>query len=480
MIIDMKLKNILSGLAVVAVAFLTGCSNEIPSADSSCIDNLPDPDSLMVKKDYVSDMKHPCMLHSQSDIDFVKSHLTQSPWKEGYAYLEQSSLAQASVTDETSALLDGYLKRMDAKNWSGKYADYANYTAAMHDAAKAYQLGLRYQLSGDKQYAETAVKILNAWGEKCKGYLTMGGYTDSIPDPNIYLLAIQGYQFANAAELVRGYNNWEQSEGFAKFKGFMKNTYYKLARTFLTNHNGGQGSQYCWLNWDLANMTSMLACGILFDDNYMINYAISYFKNEDGLFSENGNILNAVPYTHKDPDSDEILGQCEESGRDQGHATLCVSLMGVFCQMAYNIGEDLFAYADGRALAMAEYVAKYNLRKDEFYKTTGTLPDTGFQYSREGFPYTAYTNPSWSCPSLSSIETSNGAKAEASRGQLRPCWELFYGYAKAHNKSAIYCGKWVEQMRTLNDFKCDGGSGTYDKNSGGYDQLGFGTLMFAR
>ena len=43
---------------------------------------------------------------------------------------------------------------------------------------------------------------------------------------------------------------------------------------------------------------------------------------------------------YQDPDSDEILGQCEESGRDQGHATLCVSLMGAFCQMAYSIGED--------------------------------------------------------------------------------------------------------------------------------------------
>ena len=35
------------------------------------------------------------------------------------------------------------------------------------------------------------------------------------------------------------------------------------------------------------------------------------------------------------PELSQILGQCEESGRDQGHATLCVSLMGTFCQMAY-------------------------------------------------------------------------------------------------------------------------------------------------
>lgn len=83
-----------------------------------------------------------------------------------------------------------------------------------------------------------------------------------------------------------------------------------------------------WLNWDLAQMTSILSIGILCDDNVLINQAIVYFKNEEGRYKEAGNIKNAVPFLHQDPDSDEILGQCEESGRDQGHATLCVSLMG--------------------------------------------------------------------------------------------------------------------------------------------------------
>ena len=44
--------------------------------------------------------------------------------------------------------------------------------------------------------------------------------------------------------------------------------------------------------------------------------AIVYFKNEEGRDKEAGNIKNAVPFLHQDPDSDEILGQCEESRRD--------------------------------------------------------------------------------------------------------------------------------------------------------------------
>lgn len=147
--------------------------------------------------------------------------------------------------------------------------------------------------------------------------------------------------------------------------------------------------------------------------------------------------------------------------------------MGAFCQMAYNLGEDLFAYDNYRALDMAEYVAKYNLYTDEgFQKASNTqngLDSKYFQYDSAAFPYTAYSNPSVSTPKIS----------ESQRGTKRPAWELFYGYAKAHNVSAIYCQKWVEQMRKYNGYG-DGGAGDYGPNSGGSDQLGYGTLMFAR
>ena len=122
---------------------------------------------------------------------------------------------------------------------------------------------------------------------------------------------------------------------------------------------------------------------------------------------------------------------------------------------------------------MAEYVAKYNLYTDEKFQamsnTQNTSDDSFFQYRSDTFPYTAYSNPSQSCPAISPTQ----------RGTKRPTWELFYGYAKAHNLSAIYCQKWAEQQRKYNGYG-DGGAGDYGPNSGGFDQLGYGTLMFAR
>lgn len=468
----MRTKNMLSVLAIAVAALFTSCGSEIPQGSSDYFNNLPSQDEIMVKKSYLP-LQHPCMLHSQEDINGVKGKLAVSPWKEAYEHLQQSSYAQSSYREGTAALLDGYLKRMDQKNWSGKYSDYNNYTALMRDAAAAYQLALRYNLSGDTQYADAAVNVLNAWKKNCKGFLKLEGYVDNIPDPNEFLMEIQAHQMANAAELLRNYEGW-QTQDFEEFKTWMKDTFYSVAITYLKNHQGGQGTMHAWLNWDLANLTSVLSIGILCDDNYMINFAINYFKNEDGLFAEVGNVKNAIPFVHQDPDSEEFLGQCEESGRDQGHGTLCVALLGTFCQMAYNIGEDLFAYDNYRALAMAEYVGKYNLLTDEafpqFSNTQNGMAPEYFRYDSDTFPYTAYTNPSWSNPTISADQ----------RGTKRPCWELFYGYAKAHNVSAIYCQKWVEQMRTYNSYGCDGGAGDYGPNSGGFDQLGYGTLMFAK
>ena len=46
----------------------------------------------------------------------------------------------------------------------------------MYDAAAAYQLALRYQLSGNTVFADAAVKLFNAWATNCKGILRMEGY----------------------------------------------------------------------------------------------------------------------------------------------------------------------------------------------------------------------------------------------------------------------------------------------------------------
>ncbi len=66
--------------------------------------------------------------------------------------------------------------------------------------------------------------------------------------------------------------------------------------------------------------------------------------------------------------TDEMLQWARTGVRShQGHATLCVSFFdGAFCQMAYNIGEDLFRLSDGNKVLLLwlNIRLKYNLWKD--------------------------------------------------------------------------------------------------------------------
>ena len=96
----------------------------------------------------------------------------------------------------------------------------------------------------------------------------------------------------------------------------------------------------------------------------------------------------------------------------------------------------------------AEYTAKYNLNHT--------------------VPYTTYTN--------SDVTQTNISAAD--RGDGRPAWELLfahYGSLKGQDVT------WTEKYRDYVNEKsggAEGGGGDYGPNSGGYDQLGYGTLFY--
>lgn len=377
---------------------------------------------------------HPALLHTADDIARVKANLMEEPWKSAYSRLEAQSGGAAAGAVEV-------LKRMDKNNWESTYSDYSNFSHAATDARLAYELALRYQLKGSTAAATAAVKILNDWAQTCKGMLRLPGYNNNIPDPNEYLICIQAYQFANAAELLRGYSGW-QAEDFAQFQNWIRQTFADVAILFLENHAKGSNPEHYWLNWDLAALNAMLSVGILCDDQALVDYALAYTTAGEG----NGNIAKAVVATHRDPDSRETLAQCQESGRDQGHSTLNVTLLGVLCQTAQNIGTDLFT--PYKALEMAEYIGKYNLM----------TPDDAFVY--DGVPFAEYTNG----------EDTHTVVSDYARGTVRPSWELFHAYAQKKGLADKYTEAWVKYQRLKNAWGEGEGTST--------DELGFGTLMF--
>lgn len=452
-------------MAALAITVLPSCS-EIDDGTSD-IDSWAPLHETFEPKVYT--FNHPCILHTRSDIEYVKAHLGQSPWAEAYARLGTSGYCNTSYQPTPVK----YLARLNATNWAaggGRWVDAGledeyydgiqnNYTHFFRDAHAAYQLGLKWQLEGNSDAAATAVKIINAWASVNQGLLLgRKKWKDDVIDSNEYLIMFQIHQIACAAELVRDYNGYGSSADFRKVVDWLTTYFYPFCHKFIETNNQ---AKHWWMNWDLASMTAMLSIGILADNNDMVNEAILYFKQGKGP----GGILNlGVVDTFEDPSgSGEILAQGNESGRDQGHNTLCAIMLGYFCQMANSIGEDLFAFHDGLAVSFAEYVAKYNLVKPEF-KGLKNMSDDKYVYSESTMPFTAYAYCGLSMTKISAD----------GRGEERPGWDLWAGYCASHGIKGKYVSEWAAQYRP------DGGGGHYGPNSGGFDQLGFSTLMYYR
>lgn len=338
------------------------------------------------------------------------------PWSEGWQKLIDNRHASLSWTPRAQSMV--YRGR------DGAHAE--NYPVLYNDAAAAYALALRWRISGDKDYADKAVEVLNAWSSTLTG---IGGSSDRFLASGIY-----GYQLANAGEMLRDYRGWKPAD-FSRFQHMMLTVFYPMNHDFLVRHNGAKIDHY-WANWDLANMSSMLAIGVLADRHDIYQEAAEYFRHGAG----NGAIEHAVWKLY-----DGGIGQLQESGRDQGHSMLDVAVLGVFCQMAWSQGDDFFGYQDNRVLKGAEYAARYNLG--------------------ENVPYTRYSNSDVTQP-----EISPGA-----RGDTRPVWELIYNHyvvLKGLKSPAVQA--FAAKVRP------EGGGGDYGPNSGGFDQLGYGTLTYTR
>lgn len=363
---------------------------------------------------------HPGCLSTSNDLARMSAKVAANaqPWKASWDILVANSHAQLSYNPNPQAVIC----RGGACAGMG-YSE--NYMTMANDAAAAYQCALRYRIGGDANYANKAIQIMNAWS---------GTLTNITGDSNWLLAgAGQGYQWACAAELLRDYAPW--GSGFTNFQNFLLAEFYPGISDFLVRHNGTCDTHY-WANWDLFAMTSLISIGVVCDRRDIYDEAVNYFKAGIGT----GAADKVVFFTHPG-----YMGQWQEAGRDQGHCTLGPALLGPFCEIAWNQGDDLYGYATNLLLAGSEYVAKYN-----------APPLTG------EVPYVGYAN----CENDVQPGISSGG-----RGTMRPGWDLIYNhYVNRMGLSAAFTATIAAQVRP------EGGGGNYGPNSGGYDQLGFTTL----
>ena len=387
-----------------------------PSISAAPVNSLSPTTSASAHQTTGSGITYPGLLHTQADFDRMaaKVRVGAQPWQAGWDRLVANPHSQSTWKPRATATV--------VRGGAGE-----NYALLYNDIHAAYQNALRWRIRGDTAHADAARDILKAWS------VTLTSLTG---DADRFLAAgIYGYQFACAADIMRSYPGFD----LAGFQSMMLKVFYPLNNQFLTRHNGACITNY-WANWDLCNTASILAIGVLCADQAKINQAVDYFKNGAG----NGAITHAVPYLYTSG-----LGQWQESGRDQGHTMLGIGLMGAICEMAWSQGIDLYGYDDSRFLRGCEYVAAYNLGQD--------------------VPFTTYN---WR-NGVNCAPQTQAVVSAASRGQNRPVWELVYNhYVKRKGLAAPNTAAYAARVRV------EGGGGDYGGDSGGFDQLGFGTLAY--
>lgn len=313
-----------------------------------------------------------------------------------------------------------------------------NFQNANAQVTAAYNLALRWRLTPDdkkeeaKAYADKAVELLNAWADVCE---RVSG------DPNYALAAgLTGAQFSMAGEVLRGYEGWAEQD-FKDYQAWVLKVFYEANSNYLKVHMGSEPLHY-WANWDLCNLCSMMAAGILADRRDVYNEAIKYLLNGIG----NGRLTRAINHVFTGEYAN--FAQLQETGRDQGHATLVIGLLGQISQLAWSQGDDIYGYNDNQFLKACELTACYNVARLD-------IPFEPYYYKQN------WTDGYW-CETV----------GEGSRGTNRHMWDMpYYHYTKIKHATS-------EQTKyTFMGYKSKVSETDNDADLIGYSALMFGVPL---
>lgn len=155
------------------------------------------------------------------------------------------------------------------------------------------------------------------------------------------LCTIQGFDLVRAMTLLRKYQTPE-------WAAMVRRAIMPTIRKFDAD------SPYANGNWGAIVNRQRMACAIFLQDSILYREAMDYYLNG----RDNGALPNYIGET----------GQCQETGRDQGHAQLGLEAMAQICEMAWEQGDDLWGALDNRLMKGFEYCARYNLGHDVPFK----------------------------------------------------------------------------------------------------------------
>jgi hypothetical protein len=258
---------------------------------------------------------HPSIPATTQDLAYIKAHLTQEPWKSGFAQLANASTSQLTWQQEGPFTEVGRTPDINLTHWK-------------NDMTAVFNLARMWYFTGNNAYAQKAHDILISW---CN---TQTSFSGQEMDLSLGDLAAC---YGGGADILRGtWPGWTAADTTAVQNYFLNLIWPASIAGFNTTGPANKGAIYA---------ESGIAVAVFCDDVAKFNHVIDNWRT-----SPAAGLFNTLP-----------TGEMGETGRDMGHAYGDLNAMAFVAEVAFKQGVDLFADLDNRLLACGEYYCRNTL-----------------------------------------------------------------------------------------------------------------------
>lgn len=288
---------------------------------------------LLVSAQAPAVFTHPGAISNKADLDFVKAKLAinAEPWNTAYNQM----LTIATNYNGTTAPQDG------AEN------------AQKADARQCYANALAWYFTGNANYADNAIRILNVWGNTFNGYAVPAVGQGSQSQLNAGWI---GALFGPAAEIMRSYSGWTTTDRTIVQNMFRTRFYPALKQMSTWNGNN-----------DLTQIDALINIAVFNEDATEFNLAIQrlnarnpsyfYLASDGGVpaIAGDGNNVN----TFWSNPTQWVDGLTQETCRDYNHhAQFALASALHAAETAWNQGVDVYTPNTDRYIAALELMAQ--------------------------------------------------------------------------------------------------------------------------
>ncbi|GAB6007854.1 right-handed parallel beta-helix repeat-containing protein [Dysgonomonas reticulitermitis] len=267
---------------------------------------------------------HPGIDMNKQDLEYMRGQVLEEkePWKKSFDFLKENVPSDFQFTSYAHVISGPFAKPDVGGNELSRCS------------RMAYSYAVLWYITKDESYARKAIEIIDGWSSKLR----------SFDENNAKLLvALTGYEFCNAAEILRySYPGWTE-KNTESMTHLMMSVYFPVIRYYFADANG---------NWDGAIMHTLISIAVFTDNKELFDNVVYHYLHAPA----NGSL---VKYIYPS-------GQCQETCRDQGHVQMGLYEFFGTARIAHTQGVDLLSAADNRLALGLEYTAKWVIGGDVF------------------------------------------------------------------------------------------------------------------